>query len=62
MTPTPAQYALIGRAFPGEMFEPWLERSRKTREQRRSRRGWRVPVEADAIKRAPFPIQDGKRG
>jgi hypothetical protein len=61
MTPTPAQYALIGRAFPGEMFEPWLERSRNARDQRKARRAWRVSPEADAAKRAPFSTPDAER-
>lgn len=52
MTPPGAHFALIGRAYPCEMFELWAQVSRSARENRKMVRTTHGPREQTVFKSA----------
>jgi len=50
MTPPGAHFALIGRAYPCEMFELWAQVSRSAREHRKMARTAQGPREQTVFK------------
>jgi hypothetical protein len=59
MIPTGTHFALIGRAYPCEMFELWAQVSRSARERRKVVRTVHGPREQTFFKNAK---QDSARG
>lgn len=53
MKSSTANFALIGRAYPSEMFELWSQMSRSARERRKAARA-RQPMEAATAEATPF--------